>query len=85
MRPRTEVPIYKRSLFSWVFKTSVPLQLLLLLLILGVVFLRVLPLEIQKRIINDVLAVGDVSQLLVYCSPVTQTEEKRSCSEALMS
>jgi len=67
MRPRTEVPIYKRSLFSWVFKTSVPLQLLLLLLILGVVFLRVLPLEIQKRIINDVLAVGDVSQLLVYC------------------
>ena len=67
MRPRTEVPIYKRSLFSWVFKTSVPLQLLLLLLIIGVVFLRVLPLEIQKRIINDVLAVGDVSQLLVYC------------------
>ncbi len=61
------MPIYKRSLLSWVFKTSVSLQFVLLLLILGVVFLRVLPLEIQKRIINDVLAVGDVSQLLVYC------------------
>ncbi len=60
-------PIYQRSLFSWVLKTRISLQLLLLLLIVGVVFLRVLPLEIQKRIVNDVLAVGDVYQLLVYC------------------
>ena len=67
MRPHKELPIYKRSLFSWVFKTSVPLQILLVFLIFGVVFLRVLPLEIQKRIVNDVLAVGDVGQLFIYC------------------
>ena len=67
MTKTKEVPIYKRSLYSWVFTTSVPLQILLVVLIFGVVFLRVLPLEIQKRIVNDVLAVGDVSQLLIYC------------------
>ncbi len=60
-------PIYKRSLFSWVLKTRISLQFLLLLLIVGVVFLRVLPLEIQKRIVNEVLAIGDVQQLVVYC------------------
>jgi ABC-type multidrug transport system fused ATPase/permease subunit len=60
-------PIYQRPLFSWVLKTRVSLQLLLLLLIIGVVFLRVLPLEIQKRIVNEVLAYGDARQLVVYC------------------
>ncbi len=67
MTSTQEVPIYKRSLYSWVFKTKWSLQLLLLLLIFAVVFLRVLPLEIQKRIVNEVLAVGDVRQLVVYC------------------
>ncbi|MEJ2057919.1 MAG: ABC transporter ATP-binding protein, partial [Desulfofustis sp.] len=60
-------PIYKRSIFSWVLKTRVSLQFLLLLLIVGMVFLRVLPLEIQKRIVNEVMAIGDVQQLVVYC------------------
>ena len=36
--------------------------------ILAIVFLRVLPLEIQKRIVNDVLGAGNFTQLLVYCS-----------------
>jgi len=64
---RPPKPIYQRSLFSWVLKTRFSLQLLLLVLIIGVVFLRVLPLEIQKRIVNEVLAVGDVHLLVVYC------------------
>jgi ABC-type multidrug transport system fused ATPase/permease subunit len=50
-----------------VFQTKWSLQILLVLLIFGLVFLRVLPLEIQKRIVNEVLAVGDVAQLIVYC------------------
>ena len=62
-----EVPIYKRSLFSWVLRTKWSFQLLLVLLIFGLVFMRVLPLEIQKRIVNEVLAVGDVGQLVTYC------------------
>ena len=67
MTTSKEVPIYQRSLFSWVLKTKWTLQLLLVVLIFGLVFLRVLPLEIQKRIVNEVLAVGNVGQLLVYC------------------
>ena len=62
-----DLPITKRSLFSWVLKGKISLQLLLLTIILGIVFLRVLPLEIQKRIVNDVISSKDTSLLLVYC------------------
>ena len=67
MTAKKEVPIYKRPLSYWVFQTKWSLQILLVLLIFGLVFLRVLPLEIQKRIVNEVLAIGDVAQLIVYC------------------
>ena len=67
MAAQKETPIYKHSLFSWVIRGKISLQLLLVLLIFGIVFLRVLPLEIQKRIVNDVIAVGDLNQLLIYC------------------
>ena len=67
MSSEKEIPVYKRSLYSWVFSGRISLQILLVLLIFAVVFLRVLPLEIQKRIVNEVLAVGDVRQLVVYC------------------
>ncbi|MEN8200494.1 MAG: ABC transporter ATP-binding protein, partial [Thermodesulfobacteriota bacterium] len=62
-----EIPITQRSLFSWVLRSNKSLQLLLLSIILGIVFLQVLPLEIQKRIVNDVLSVRDTSLLLIYC------------------
>jgi len=64
---KATTPIYKRSLLSWVFSGKLSLQFLLVLLIFGIVFLRVLPLEIQKRIVNEVLAVGDLNQLIIYC------------------
>ena len=67
MTTKKEVPIYKRRLSYWVRQTKWSLQILLVLLIFGLVFLRVLPLEIQKRIVNEVLAIGDVAQLVVYC------------------
>ena len=62
-----DVPIVKQSLFSWILRGKLSLQLLLLLIILAMVFLRVLPLEIQKRIVNDVLSSGKFSLLLLYC------------------
>lgn len=67
MKPETTKPVHKRSLFSWVFRTKWYLQLALIALIIGLVFLRVLPLEIQKRIVNDVLALGNAQQLVIYC------------------
>ncbi|THB78722.1 MAG: ATP-binding cassette domain-containing protein [Desulfobulbaceae bacterium] len=62
-----ETPIVKRTLFSWVRTSSLPLQLLLLGIIVVLVFLRVLPLEMQKRIINDVLAQKNINLLIYYC------------------
>ena len=41
---KTEPPIVKRSLLSWVFAGNLKLQLLLLLIIIVMVFARVLPL-----------------------------------------
>ncbi|MEN8188922.1 MAG: ABC transporter ATP-binding protein/permease [Thermodesulfobacteriota bacterium] len=63
----TDPPVVKRSLFYWVLQGNLLLQLLLLLVIVAIVFLRVLPLEIQKRIVNDVLSGRDFSLLVTYC------------------
>lgn len=67
MAKAKDLPITRRSLFSWVLKGKISLQLTLLAVIVLIVFLRVLPLEIQKRIVNDVLSFKDTSLLLVYC------------------
>jgi ABC-type multidrug transport system fused ATPase/permease subunit len=44
------------------------LQISLFLLIVLIVFARVLPLEMQKRIVNEAIALRDVSSLILYCS-----------------
>lgn len=67
MNLKRDLPVHRRSLYSWVFSGNWYLQVVLILVILALVFLRVLPLEIQKRIVNDVLALGDVHQLVIYC------------------
>ncbi len=67
MANKKELPIVKRSLFSWVLKGKLWPQVLLVIVILLIVVLRVLPLEIQKRIVNDVLALKNTSLLLIYC------------------
>lgn len=43
------------------------MQLLLLLLIVAMVFLKVLPLEMQKRIVNDAISLNKFDSLLLYC------------------
>ena len=68
MADKQERPIFKRSIFSWILRGDVSLQVVLLLLILAMVFLRVVPLEIQKRIVNDVLSENNLSMLVTYCS-----------------
>ena len=67
MADKNDEPVIERSLFSWVLRGKRSYQLLLLLAIIAIVFLRVLPLEIQKRIVNDVLSSGNFSRLLTYC------------------
>ncbi len=63
---KTGSPITEKSLFYWVFKDNLKLQLILLLVIVFIVFARVLPLEMQKRIINDSIALRNVDGLIFY-------------------
>ena len=62
-----EPPIVKRSLFSWIFAGNVKLQLLLLLIIVVMVFARVVPLEMQKNIVNEAIKLRSIDKLLNYC------------------
>ena len=52
---KADTPVVKRSLFSWVFAGNLKLQLLLLLIIGAMVSARVVPLEMQKRIVNEAI------------------------------
>ena len=62
-----EIPIVKRSLFSWIFPGNLKYQLLLLLIIVIMVFARVLPLEMQKRIVNEAINLRNIDLLFRYC------------------
>ena len=62
-----KIPVVRRSLFSWVFAGNVKLQLTLLLIIIVMVFARVLPLEMQKRIVNEAINLRSIDLLFMYC------------------
>lgn len=60
-------PITKKKLMSWAFRKNLKLQLLLLLVISVMVATRVIPLEMQKRIVNDAIVLKKIDSLLLYC------------------
>lgn len=64
----SDTPVVKRSIFSWVFGKNLKLQLLVLVLISITVFARVLPLEMQKRIVNEAIRLRAVDLLIRYCA-----------------
>ncbi len=64
---KTETSIVKRSLFSWIFADNLKYQILLLLIIVVMVGARVLPLEMQKRVINEAVKLRNIDLLLMYC------------------
>ena len=64
---KANIPVVKRSLFAWIFAGNAKLQLLLLLIIVVMVFARVLPLEMQKRIVNEAINLGNIELLFRYC------------------
>lgn len=59
--------ITERTLYSWVLAKNLRWQLLLILLVLLTVVARVVPLEMQKRIINRAIGLGKVDLLITYC------------------
>lgn len=60
-------PVTEKTLFSWVFSGSLKLQLLLIFVILITVFARVLPLEMQKKIVNEAIFFRKTDLLMRYC------------------
>ncbi len=57
-----------KPLLYWAFSGNLKLQLMLLLVIVLIVAARVVPLEMQKRIINDAIALQNLNALFVYCA-----------------
>jgi len=64
---KANTPVVQRSLFSWVFAGNIKLQILLVFIIIITVFVRVLPLEMQKRIVNEAIKLRNIDLLLLYC------------------
>ena len=63
----TPKPIVKRSMLSWIFAGNHKLKLFLILTVLLVVFIRIIPLEMQKRIVNQAINLKAFDLLLIYC------------------
>jgi len=59
--------ITKRPLFYWILHRYHGLQALLFAIIIASLFFRVIPLEMQKRIINNAIKLKDVELLFLYC------------------
>lgn len=68
MMNRIKTPVVKKSLLSWIISGGFKLQVLLLGTIVVTVFVRVLPLEMQKRIVNQAINLKALDLLLLYCS-----------------
>ncbi len=59
--------VTKRTLYSWVLAKNLRWQSLLVILVLLTVGARVVPLEMQKRIINNAIGMGQEGLLILYC------------------
>jgi len=63
-----KIPVTERPLSSWIFASNIKLQITLFLIILITVFARVIPLEMQKRIVNEAISLGKIELLIRYCA-----------------
>jgi len=60
-------PVVRKSLASWVTSKNKWLQFLLVLTAIITVLANVLPLEMQKRIVNDAINLRKFDLLVLYC------------------
>ncbi|MGB3211375.1 MAG: ABC transporter ATP-binding protein [Desulforhopalus sp.] len=67
MSNKKEIPVTKRPLQYWIINRYRGWQAVLLASILISVFFRVVPLELQKRIVNEAISNRDEHLLLWYC------------------
>ena len=59
--------VVHKSLFSWIFAKNKKLQLLLVISAAVSVFANVIPLEMQKRIVNEAINLRKIDLLMIYC------------------
>ena len=64
----SDVAKMPRNIFRYVLETSGLHQLFLLLLTVGVFLLEVVPLELQRRIVNDLIKHRDYRLVIVLCA-----------------
>ena len=64
---KSPTSIVKKSLASWIFTGNYKLKLLLLLAAITTVLIRIIPLEMQKRIVNQAISLKAFNLLLIYC------------------
>ena len=62
-----QTSIVKRSLLSWIFTGNHKLKVVLILTVFVAVIIRVIPLELQKRIVNQAINLKAFDLLLIYC------------------
>jgi ABC-type multidrug transport system fused ATPase/permease subunit len=62
-----DMPVYKRPLWYWVFRGGIRLQALLLVIIVLTVGARLVPLEMQKRVVNEAISLRRPDLLVLYC------------------
>lgn len=60
--------ITRLPLFYWIFKRYKFYQFIAIVLIIITIFLRVFPLEMQKKIVNFAIAMKSIPNLVLYCS-----------------
>jgi ABC-type multidrug transport system fused ATPase/permease subunit len=60
-------PVVVKSLTSWIFSQNRWLQFLLVITAILAVFANVMPLEMQKRIVNDAINLRKFDLLVIYC------------------
>jgi len=66
-KDKSGISIVKRSLTSWILDGNVKLQISLSMIILLIVAIRVVPLEMQKRIVNEAINLRKIDLLITYC------------------
>ncbi len=64
---KIKTPIVKKPLMAWILSGDEKLKLVLMLTVQASVFVRVLPLEMQKQIINEAIKLRAFDLLLMYC------------------
>ncbi|OBQ46574.1 ABC transporter ATP-binding protein/permease [Halodesulfovibrio spirochaetisodalis] len=60
-------PVTKRSMYFWVLYKNKPLQLTMITIIVITVGMRLVPIEMQKRIVSDAIQLKKVDALIYYC------------------